>query len=260
MKTIGNIKSIWIYPIKSLDGTEVNESKLNKGGGLVNDRVFALKDLKGEYINAKNKPEIIKIRTKYDLNNQLISLSLGDSDLKFSLEDDKRLIEEWFSDYVNKKVQLDKNENIGFPDDTERSGPTVYSYQSLQLVQSWFPDLSIEEIRRRFRGNIELNADKEGFWEDELLNSDKEPGHFQINDLDFKAIKPCPRCPVPSRDSISSEIYSGFQKRFTKMRQEHYAKERDNKLYPHYYMFALNTIVTNPDKGLIKKGANLMID
>lgn len=255
MEKKAELKSIWVYPIKSLDGIEISQTKFNPSGGLVNDRTFSLKDYSGEYINAKNYPEIIKVRSAYNLENGEIILSLKNSKVKFSLVESKNLIEEWFSDFLNKKIQLHENTSIGFPDDRKRPGPTVYSLESLNMVHSWFPDLSIDELRRRFRGNIELeNSEQKGFWEDDLLNTDMRPGQFKIGDLEFNAVKPCPRCPVPGRDSTNSKVYSGFQRKYSEFRKSCISDRVNDKLFPHFYMFAINTIVTNSENGIITKG------
>ena len=40
----------------------------------------------------------------------------------------------------------------GVPDDPIRNGPMVVSATTLQTVADWFPDITLEESRRRFRG------------------------------------------------------------------------------------------------------------
>lgn len=254
MTVKAKIKSIYIYPIKSLDGVKLDNIAFNRSGGLKNDRLFALKDFNGEYINANNYPEIIKLRSGFDLDKGLLNLKHGNTELSFKLFDEIDLIEEWFSAYFKKKVKLHRNYEMGYPDDRKRPGPTIYSYQSLELVKSWFPELSIKELRRRFRGNIELDADLEGFWEDGLLLSDMKHGLFQLGSIEFQAVKPCPRCPVPTRNSMDGKIYKGFQKTYTEKRKNNIAASVDKKLFPHYYMFAINTLVSNPESGIIKCG------
>ncbi len=259
MTVEAKIKSIYIYPIKSLDGVKIDNIAFNRSGGLKNDRVFALKDFNGEYINAKNYPEIIKLRSDFDLDKGQLYLNNANNEYSFNLFDEIAALEEWFSEYFKKKVKLHRNSEMGYPDDRKRPGPTVYSYQSLELVRSWFPDLSLKELRRRFRGNIELDANLKGFWEDELLLSDMKHGLFQLGQIEFQAVKPCPRCPVPTRDSMDGEIYRGFQKNYTEKRKKSVSAVVDKKLFPHYYMFAINTLVSNPESGNIKCGDLLSI-
>lgn len=235
-----HIERIRVFPVKSLDGTDLDSVKITKGGSLQYDRMYALKDHSGAIVNAKKYPEIQKVRTGFDPDSMNMKIEIPGSVYDFNLDSDTLLISDWFSDYLSVKVQLHKNEETGFPDDPVRPGPSLCSRESVLEVCKWFPGLTEEEVRRRFRSNIELSGINQAFWEDTLLLKDS----FAFGDIKIKAVKPCPRCPVPSRDSLTGEPMKGFQKDFSDKREKTLGDMPDRTHFPHFYMFAINTIVT----------------
>jgi len=72
------------------------------------------------------------------------------------------------------------------------------SEASLDAVQQWYPGLSLESIRRRFRTNLELSGG-EAFCEDGLYGAAEELKRFRIGEIDFLGHNPCQRCVVPTR-------------------------------------------------------------
>ena len=53
---------ITLYPVKSLDGVEVEEARVLPSGGLENDRRWRLVDMEGRVVNAKRTPLCHAIR------------------------------------------------------------------------------------------------------------------------------------------------------------------------------------------------------
>ena len=110
----------------------------------------------------------------------------------------------------------------GFPDDTDRNGPTVISTTTLQAVSDWFPGIDLEESRRRFRTSLELGG-VSAFWEDRLFGvHEGDAVRFTVGDVNVEGTNPCPRCTVPARDSLRGSDMIGFQKRFSDLRRTHY--------------------------------------
>ena len=62
------------------------------------------------------------------------------------------------------------------PHDTDASGPTVISAATLAAVSAWFPGLTPQDTRLRFRTNLEISG-VPAFWEDRLFGS---PGRWWI--------------------------------------------------------------------------------
>jgi uncharacterized protein YcbX len=59
---------IAIFPIKSLDGVIVEEAAVTAGGILENDRVYAMFDKDGVYVNGKRTPQVHQLRCSFSLS------------------------------------------------------------------------------------------------------------------------------------------------------------------------------------------------
>jgi uncharacterized protein YcbX len=253
------LSRITLYPIKSLDGVEVQEATILPGGALQYDREFALFNEAGRTVNAKKYPSIHRIRVDYDLSRRLLMLSIGGFPDTFSLDDDREGIEHWFSQYFGIRVSLRQNQEMGFPDDTERSGPTLLSRQSLEEVSRWFEgEISVESLRRRFRANLEVEAG-EAFAEDALFDGAEKGKSFQLGEVNFMGIKACPRCPVPSRDPETGKVLAAFSKTFTRQREAHLPDFAPKSAFPHHYMMAVNTRIAQSETGKTLKVGDSLI-
>ena len=65
---------ITIYPLKSLDGLDVVESRVLESGALEHDRRWRLVDMDGRVVNAKRSPLIHAIRAEFELAERLVTL------------------------------------------------------------------------------------------------------------------------------------------------------------------------------------------
>lgn len=236
------LSHIFIYPIKSLDGVAVPQATLLESGAIAGDREFAIVDARGQYVNGKRHAAIHRLRSRFDLGQRTVTLQVqGQSEtVTFDLEADRRNLASWLSDYFGFAVQLQQNQQVGFPDDLDSPGPTIISSETLQTVASWFPGLTLEEARRRFRTNLEIAAEVP-FWEERLFSADDRPQPFQIGPVQLAGINPCQRCVVPLRDSQTGETYSGFQTRFTVSRQATLPEWAPRSRFNHFYKLAINT-------------------
>src|SRR5690606_38194029 len=132
------------------------------------------------------------------------------------LESDGKQIARWLSEYLGYEIGLVENRDGGFPDDMQASGPTIVSSATYAAVAEWFPDLTLEEIRRRFRANLEVER-VEAFWEDRLY-SETGPLPFAIGSANFLGHNSSQRCVVVTRDSRTGEVAKTFAKRFMQQR------------------------------------------
>ena len=233
---------ITIYPVKSLDGVDVGTADVTVTGALRGDRRYALVDLKGEFVNAKRTARIQLLRSEFDLAAERIMLRReGFPDWpSFHLADDRPQLEDWLSDYLGLRVRLVENADAGFPDDTEALGPTVVSTATLAAVAEWFPGLTLDEVRRRFRANLEIDG-VEAFWEDRLFAGEGEPLPFLVGDALFGGTNPCQRCVVPTRDAQTGEVLPGFAKRFAEQRAATLPAWANAARFNHFYRLAVNT-------------------
>lgn len=249
MKTL---ERITVYPIKSLDGITLDKVEITPSGSLKYDREFALADEDGKFINGKKFSQIHSIRTHFNLTESLAEFSIEQSSLKrtFHLEKEKNGIEKFFSDFFGKKLSFQQNKGSGFPDDLHAYGPTVVGSASLEEVAKWFPQISVEELYRRFRPNL-LITGAPAFWEDNLFGEKGEAKLFHIGNVKFFGINPCARCAVPTKNPVTGESISFFQKHFTEMRKSTLPNWSNISQFDHYYRFCVNTKIPITEAGKI---------
>ena len=191
---------ITIYPVKSLDGIDVESCGVLESGGLENDRRWRLVDMDGRVLNAKRSPLFHAIRAEYELDERLVTLwvdpaavkaaALPSADLDrlrgmagnhggqrtggHAVRDSFHLVPgqggpcEWLSEVFGMGVLLQERADGGFPDDRDAPGPTLVSTATLVEVARWF-GFELAESRRRFRVNLEIGG-CDAFWEDTLAS------------------------------------------------------------------------------------------
>jgi uncharacterized protein YcbX len=253
---MAKLSKILIFPIKSLDPIALDAVEISEGGALKGDREFAMFDKNGKYINAKRYPKIHIIRARYELGDRLVHLQIQEQQevSTFHLDRDRIALTDWLSKFFDQPVELRQNVSNGFPDDPEAWGATVISEATLATVQSWYvtPPISLEQIRDRFRTNLEI-TDTEPFWEDHLFAKAGETVPFKIGDVQFFGTNPCQRCPVPTRDTLTGEVYPEFQKIFTRQRKASLPANIERSRFNHCYRLALNTRIPLTEAGKILK-------
>lgn len=253
------LSKILLYPIKSLDGVEVEKATLLSSGAFEYDREFAIVNAEGKFVNAKRHAKIHSLRANFSLTERVVHLQFPNSNSYqvFHLEQEQQQLAARLSEFFGFAVTLRQNTKMGFPDDTDSPGPTVISTATLGEVAAWFPGVSVEEIRRRLRANIEI-GDVTAFWEDRLFTDSGEPVSFQVGDVQFLGVNPCQRCIVPTRDSYLGETYPNFQKIFVQKRQATLPSWVAASRFNHFYKLSVNTRLAVSEAGkLIKVGDNI---
>jgi uncharacterized protein YcbX len=266
---------IQLHPIKSLDPIEVREARVGPNGGLEFDRAWALYTLDGRWVNAKRTAAIHRIRAAYPPGLEKVTLSVpGDSrktfTATFAFPQDTEGAAEWFSAYFEQQIIV-RHAREGFPDDGLAPGPTIISTASLKAVCEWFPGISLEEARLRFRATLEIDFDSgqagvaheklPAFWEDRLFGEDERSAvRFRIGDVAFEGSNPCARCAVPSRDARTGEIIPDFTKLFCEKRRATFPSWSVEARFDHYYRLAVNTRVPSTESGkLLRLGDPLTL-
>ncbi|AKG23601.1 MOSC domain-containing protein [Calothrix sp. 336/3] len=237
-----HLAKIFVYPIKSLDGVELDRVTVLPSGALAHDRELAIADKAGKFVNAKRYAKIHLLRSSFDLNSRTVTLSYPDSPSlqTFHLDRERQSLENYLSLFFGFSVELQANLIQGFPDDTKSPGPTIISSATLTEVASWYPDMSVAEMRRRIRANLEIDG-VPAFWEDSLYGEEGSLIPFQVGNVKFLGINPCQRCIVPTRDSFTGEADSQFQKVFVSKRQQTLPPWAINSRFNHYYRLSINT-------------------
>jgi len=260
------LTSIRLHPIKSLDPVSVHEARIGPGGGLEHDRAWALFSVDGRWVNGKRTATMHLIRATYAPDLSSVTLAVpGDRrnipartvPFPSGAED----AAEWFSVYFEQQI-LVRHAPEGFPDDTIANGPTIISTASLQTVTDWFPGLTLDAVRQRFRTTLEIddpdaaakaasaNGHLPAFWEDQLYGEDERSVvRFRIGEVHFEGSNPCARCPVPARDPQTAADLAGFQKRFSDLRRETLPPWAPAARFDHFYRLAVNTRVAPTETG-----------
>jgi len=274
------LTGIRLHPIKSLDPVSVHEARIGPSGGLEHDRAWALFSVDGRWVNGKRTAAMHLIRATYaaDLSSVTLAVSGDRRDIPactFPFPSGAEDAAEWFSVYFEQQI-LVRHAREGFPDDTIASGPTIISTASLRTVCDWFPGLTLDRARRRFRTTLEIdgaevagskvaakaastNGHLPAFWEDQLYGEDERSVvRFRIGEVNFEGSNPCARCPVPARDPQTAADLTGFQKRFSDLRRETLPTWASAARFDHFYRLAVNTGVAPTEIGkLLRLGDSL---
>jgi uncharacterized protein YcbX len=245
-----SLTRITIYPIKSLDGYEVDAAELMPAGPILGDRRWAIVDPMRQFVNGKRTPAIHLIRATFEQNAAIVTLNHPNLEsASFELAADVDRAGGWLSEAIGRKCMLIENLAIGFPDDADASGPTLVSVNSLERVAEWF-GLELDEVRRRFRTNLEIDA-TEPFWEDRLVATDTGPMPFALGDVLLRGRTACQRCVVPSRNSQTGDAVSGFAKAFSARRQAELPAWAPADAFNHFYRLTLNTSLDPTHTGVM---------
>jgi len=274
---------ITLYPLKSLDGLDVESARVLPSGALEHDRRWRLVDLDGRVVNAKRCDRFHLIRAEFDLAEKLVSLSRR-VDPPTAAAETFPLVPgrdgpcEWLSDALGIGVLLEERADGGFPDDRDAPGPTLVSTASLAEVARWF-GFDLAESRRRFRANLEIGG-CDAFWEDTLASPARpglapsladlpgdipadpyatlpppEPREFSIGDAHFKATHACRRCVVPSRDSHTAAVTAHFRDAFEARRGRGLRPDVDASAWSHLYRLGINTQLTRGQGSIVRQSA-----
>ncbi len=244
------LKNITIYPVKSLDGVSLQKATISEGGCLLHDREFAICDESGNFINGKSNPLVHTLRSKIDLESETISLKHQHESVwnKFNLKTNDKDLLDFLSQYFSTKVQLIKDSTGRFLDVPDHAGVTIISTSSLQAVSAWFNQISLDEVRKRFRVSLELDG-VPAFWEDHLFTSGDQSVAFKIGEVNIMGIKPCERCVVPTRNPETGEVIHAFPKLFAKKRLENQPIASTLSSYGHGYFLSVNCMISASEIG-----------
>lgn len=246
------VSRLFIHPVKALDRVKIDKIAVLKSGALKRDREFAIFDASGNFVNGKRNQKVHALRSNFDLDTNIISLQLQGTDRTKSFNLDREIdsLENCLSEYFGFSVTIKQNIETGFPDDTLSPGPTIISTATLEAIASWYPHLDLEEVRLRFRTNIEISG-VPAFWEDRLFAGAEDTVSFKIGDVHFMGVNPCQRCVVITRNSQTGEADPNFQKTFVMQRRETLPEWVDRSRFNHFYRLAINTRLPDSEAGKI---------
>jgi uncharacterized protein len=257
--SMASLEQLRVHPIKSLDAVTTTTGSLTGGGGLEWDRRYAIVEssdrTKSEdgltYVNGKREVQIHRIRAEYDLERGTVTVGdTGDPPTDtFHLERDRAPLESWLSERFGYPVSLVRDDEGGYPDDTDAAGPTVISEETLETVASWYDGIDPTEMCRRLRPNLVVGG-VPAFWEDRLYESPGRVVQFEVGSATLEGVNPCQRCVVPTRDPDTGESTDGFRERFVDRRKTTLPAWASEAWFDHYFRLMVNTRVPATARGV----------
>jgi uncharacterized protein len=218
------ISEINIYPVKSLAGISLQESKIERRG-LEFDRRWMLIDEKNKFLTQREFPKMATIKTEIlsdglqvssDGNKLLIpfappadtteTVKIWSARCKAKIYENA--INEWFDDVLQTKCRL-----AIMPEETERKVNYFYAVQKDDHVSfaDGYPFLligknSLNDLNSRLAEDLPMNrfrpnfvvSDSEGFAEDSWKK-------IKIGETIFHVVKPCARCVITTIEQSKGE-------------------------------------------------------
>ncbi|GGI94375.1 molybdenum cofactor biosysynthesis protein [Halobellus salinus] len=229
---MARLERLRIYPVKGLDGIDVDTASVRAGGTLGGDREYALGDADNDPLNGKRTAAVHDLNAAFDPESGTLSVGTESRETaQFTLPAERDRASAWFSDVFGDGITLERNEDRGFVD-RPGMGPSVVSTATLEAVASWFDGLTVESVRRRLRANVEVSG-VPAFWEDRFVGDDAPA--FAVGGVRFEGITPCGRCVVPSRDPDTGEAVPAFRRRFVRKRRETFPEFADPDAFEHFF-------------------------
>ncbi|MFL9830435.1 MOSC N-terminal beta barrel domain-containing protein [Flavobacterium sp. ST-87] len=225
------LSEIWIYPVKSLGGIALKESKVMPRG-LEHDRRWMLVDEHGVFITQREYPELALFQP--EINNgflkisykgrqsEVLRISLNESAVKSEnkvcvmvWEDEVHANEvsaeanNWFTDRLGFKVRL-----VYMPDESQRKVDPNYavSQSDITSFSDGFPYLiigqsSLDDLNSRLETALSVKRFRPNFvftggepYEEESWKG------FTIGNLDFFGVKPSGRCVIVTVNPESGAV------------------------------------------------------
>jgi len=255
------VAKLFIYPIKSLEPVNCDRATILSSGALQGDRTWAFFDVKDNFVNAKRYQQIHALRSEFNLETNDLTLRIEGKEQRttFNLIQDQENIRAWLQNFFGFPVSIKQNLDMGFPDDTASPGATIISTSTLEAIASWYPELQVEDIRRRFRANIEIGG-VSAFWEDRLFTDSEQTVRFQVGNVEFMGVNPCQRCIVVTRNPQTGQPYPKFQKTFIEQRKKTLPEWTERSRFNHFFRLAVNTRLAATETGKIIQIGDSVID
>ncbi|WP_415380566.1 MOSC domain-containing protein [Halosimplex sp. TS25] len=243
---MARLERLRVFPVKGLDGIDLEATEILEGGTLRHDREYALFDTDGEVLNGKRTDRVHDLATDFDpVSGELAVETPDGEEREFDLDAERERAAEWFGDFFDADLELHRDDSLGYVDRREM-GPSVVSTATLEAVASWFEEMTVEGARRRLRANVEISG-VPAFWEDRFVG-DGAPA-FDVDGVRFEGITPCGRCVVPQRDPGTGEPTPEFRERFVERREATFPEWADWDAFDHYYTLMVITRIPEADRG-----------
>ena len=238
------VSGLYIYPVKSLRGIELNHSHL-EADGLQSDRRWMVVNAEGKMITQRQHATLCLVNVS--LHASGILLQTGDmptlnvaipaqqqKNLRVRVWEDEVQAQDagdaaaaWFSQFLGQPCRL-----VYFPDDEFRQVDLTYAksgdrtafsdgFPLLLISQPSLDDLNQRLVSpipmQRFRPNLVVSG-CDAFAEDGWKR-------IRIGEISFRLVKPCSRCVIPSIDIETAQKSDEPTRTLASYRR------RDNKIF-----------------------------
>jgi uncharacterized protein len=244
------LSRITIYPVKSLDGIALEKAMITEGGCILHDREYAMSDEAGNFIIGKTNPLVHSLRCRVDFETETISLRSRNETTwhQFHLQKEKQALQSFLSDYFGFPILVHQDKNGRFMDMPDVSGVTMLSDSTLQSVSEWYPHLTVQETRKRFRATLEIQG-VPAFWEDHLFSKEGKAIEFKVGEVTMYGMSPRARCVVPTRNPDTGEVIHAFAKTFARQRAATLPEWSALNEYGHHYYLTVNCYLPPTETG-----------
>lgn len=243
------LSALYIYPIKSLRGIALDHCAVTSRG-FEHDRRWMLVDAKGKFLTQRQQPRLALVSVALGPEALLVTapgmdalqvpyhLQQGDA-LRVKVWGDEcealgagESRDRWFSHYLGVECHL-----VYMPESTQRHVDADYAVSTHDVVSfaDGFPFLliseaSLEDLNSRLTGKGETAVPMKRFRPNLVVSgceayAEDQWRDIRIGALDFKVVKPCSRCVVPTIDTET-----GVKAREPLLTLTEYRK-RENKVY-----------------------------
>ncbi len=233
------ITGLWVYPVKSCAGVQVQEALLTETG-LEFDRAWMVVDEHGDFLTQRELPRMALIRPQLKYHDMVlrapgmlalyIALDQVQEPVRVRVWGDEvkaydmgPIAAQWFSDFLGAKVRLAR-----FDPEERRASSQRWTggVEALNQFSDGYPLLLLSEASlaalneklrasggaaigiERFRPNIVLGDLNGGSTHALAAHDEDRLGELQIVTEQglalIKPVKPCARCPIPNIDPATS--------------------------------------------------------
>ena len=230
------IERLFVYPIKSCAGVELDEAVLTETG-LDLDRAWMVVDEAGGFVTQRELPRMVLVKPQLKIHEVVLrapgmlalhlQIEAVEEPARVQIWDDEvsaydmgPVAAQWFSDFLGRKLRL-----VRFDPDHRRLSDRKWTgdVEALNQFSDGFPLLVASQASldlfnaklaaqghapvgmERFRPNIVLSG-IEAHDEDRVAMFDIAADQ----PVRLLAVKPCARCPIPDIDPATAEIDSAI--------------------------------------------------
>ncbi len=246
------LSKIRIYPIKSLDPIELMETEVGTFS-LRHDREFAMVAADGRYVNGKRTGRVNQLKAEFELQDdrvRFVEREREDTGVirDFDLREGNEELTRYLGEFFDSEVQLVRKQRGEMMDMPQVASVSIISTATLESLHEDMPEYSMDELRLRFRANLEIGG-VEPHWEDRLFAHLDEGVQFTLGDVNMIGISPRARCSVPPRDPYTGETDRTFAKRMMASRSKHLPSDSTLTEHGNFYHLTVNTYVPESEVG-----------